>query len=900
MRFAILRILVWCGLTLCPLLAADYRAPAGIRPAIRRPGAESILPGGRMIAPLGRQFITGPGPFGLAVSPNGKTIVTANGGPRRYSFTLVRRDEKNWDTRQVIAGSIPDDDDVDFEWTSVFMGLAFSDDKTLFGSEGNSGRVRVLDPATGKKRYILDINTLEFRDSYSGDLAIDTRRDLLYVVDQANFRIAVFNIKNRRLVGSVRVGRMPFAVALSPNGQRLYVTNVGMFEYKQIPGTDRSRSRDTGLPFPAFGFPSPEALSGAGRLNASWTLLQVPGLGDPNAPESNSLAVVNVENPAAPKLEKFVRTGLPFGEKSLGGSSPSGVTATADRIFVTNAHNDSVTVVAADTLEVKMEIPLRIHGLESLRGVMPIGLTYHEPTGWLYVAEAGINAIGIIDTRQGKVLGHLPAGWFPTKVAIDRDTVYVTNAKGHGTGPNATGYTPKDKEESFQLDMRRGSLSAFPLPRAGELSGHTTRVLSLNGFISVRDRPHPLPKEIRHVVIIVKENRTFDEVFGDIASTSNGNVAGMWDLARFGRYGNVYADPKSLRSRFSLRSVNVTPNHHEIATRWAFSDNFYADSEMSVDGHHWLVGSYPNPWVESSIMSGGKQKDFRLPTSAPGRLRFFESNSSVLPDDQLEAGTLWHHLERHKVSFYNFGEGFELAGIDEGKGLKPTGGRFLTNVPMPEPLFRNSSREYPGYNTNIPDQYRASQFIAEADKLWGSGGQPLPQLLFIHLPNDHMAKPRPEDGYPFQASYVADNDYALGRILEYLSHTSYWKNMAVLITEDDAQGGVDHVDSHRTVMMVAGPYAKRNYVSHTHSSFPGLLKTAFRILGLPPLNLYDAAASDLADCFTSDPDFTPYEVKPIQIELFDPLKAREPLDPHPVPRMDDPRTIREQHRERER
>ncbi len=287
-----------------------------------------------------------------------------------------------------------------------------------------------------------------------------------------------------------------------------------------------------------------------------------------------------------------------------------------------------------------------------------------------------------------------------------------------------------------------------------------------------------------------------------------------------------------------------------------------------------------------------------MPTKAPGRLRNIGSNSSVHPDDQLEHGTLWHHLARHNVSFRNYGEGFELASVDEGPGLKPTGGRFFINVPMPAPLYANTSREYAQYNTNIPDQYRATQFINEVTKLYVEGGAEFPRFVFIHLPNDHMAKPRPEDGYPFEASYVADNDYALGRIMEYLSKSKWWPEMAVLITEDDAQGGVDHIDTHRTVMLVASPYAKKNYVSHVNASFPGLLKTAFRLLGLPPLNLFDASASDLSDCFTAKPDFTPYLVKPIREELFDPAKARDPLDPKPGPRMDDPRFVEQQHKRR--
>ena len=199
---------------------------------------------------------------------------------------------------------------------------------------------------------------------------------------------------------------------------------------------------------------------------------------------------------------------------------------------------------------------------------------------------------------------------------------------------------------------------------------------------------------------------------------------------------------------------------------------------------------------------------------------------------------------------------------------------------------------------NIPDQFRAAQFIAEMEAKYVKGGEPFPRFIFIHLPNDHMTKPRPEDGYPYQASFVADNDYALGRIVEYLSHTPWWREMAVFVTEDDAQGGVDHIDSHRTVLLALGPYCQRNYVSHTNSSFPGLLKTIFRLLGLPPLNLFDAAASDLSDVFTDQPDFSGYEVLKEDPRLFDPATAKEPSDPKPSPRMDDPKVLEEQHKKR--
>ncbi len=856
-------------------------APAGIRPALRRSGP-SILPGGRVILPYGDEYATGPGAFGLVVSSSGKTVLTSNTGPGLNSLTVLEREKTGrFQSRQLILHD--PDAMLDFDpgdWRSVFMGLALTGERAAYISEGNSGRITLLDWNSERRRYI-DLDQAGFDDSFTGDLALDADRGILYAIDQANFRVAAIDIKTRQIVANVRVGRLPFSLALSPDRQKLYVTNLGMFQYQALAGADLKNAKSTGLPFPAFGFPSPEAAAGVDRPTAAGTV-HVPGLGDPNVPQSNSLAVLDVSTPQSARVVTFVRTGLPFGAQSLGGSSPSGVVATAGRVFVSNAANDSVTAIDTQTNQVAAEIPIRIPGLENLRGVLPMGMAYHQASGWLLVAEAGINAVAVIDTHQNRVLGHIPAAWFPTRIAIQGDTVYVANARGHGTGPNAL--------NGFEVTpghLRQGSLSVFALPRAADLPALTDQVLEANGF---RPRPTPdppLPAAIRHVVLIVKENRTYDEVFGDLARASNGPAMSAPALARLGMHGYLDGQGK----RLSLRDAEVTPNHHALAAQWAFSDNFYADSDVSVDGHHWLVGSPPNAWTESSLLSAyTDKKDFRI-GEAPGRLLFAGSDSSVHPEEQPEGGTIWHHLARHGVSFYNFGEGFELAGVDEDRDLEPTGARFLTNVPMPEPLFRNTSREYPGFNMNIPDQYRATQFIKEIQQKYVATGVDLPQFLFLHLPNDHMAKPRPGDGYDYRESFVVDNDYALGRIIEFLSQSKWWKETAVFVTEDDAQGGLDHLDSHRTVLLCLGPWARRNYVSHVNTSFPGLLKTIFRLLRLPPLNLFDASAADLSDCFTTQPDMAGYRLRDVDRRIFDPAAARQAPPGTPSPRMDDPREV---------
>ena len=849
------------------LAAQSYTAPAGVRPPIRKGGA-SILPGGRIIAPLGDEYATGPGAFGIAINPSGKSLATANSGPWVYSISVLDRLRNGrFENRQIVAsgsfgavsglGSVSD-------WKSVSTGIAFAGERGLYVSEGNSGRISYFD-ATDERRRTFDLNQGGFHDSFSGDLAFDGDRNLLYVADQANFRVAVIDVKSRQTVASVTVGRLPFALTLSPDRKKLYVVNAGMFEYRTIPEADPERT--LGLPFPPFGFPSAEASSGAER-KIDGTLVRVPPLGDPNARESNALAVIDVSTPSQAKVEAFVRTGVPVGEKSAGGSGPSAVLATTDRIFVANANQDSITVMDARTNSVEVEIPIRIPGLEELRGVLPMGMAWNPDRGWLLVAEAGINAIGVIDLKGRRVLGHIPTAWFPTRVLLDGDTVFVANAKGHGVGPNAAAWNAGGPAPYAQL--YQGTVSVFSLPRAEDLASQTAFVLAANGFLAAKAPAPALPAGIRHVVLVVKEGRSYDEVLGDIESTVSGPAMSAPALARLGSSG--YVDGR--HERVSIRGADLTPNHHAIARQWSFSDNFYSDAESSVDGHHWLTGVYPNPWLESSMIAAtGDRKDFRT-GQAPGRLQFPGTAASVQPEDEVESGTIWRHMADHRVSFYNFGEGFELAGVSQGRGLEPTGARLYTNMPMPDALYRNTSRDYPGFNIHIPDQYRVEQFIHEIDEKYVKPHAELPQFLYVHLPNDYLAAAQPGEGYPYEESYMVDNDRALGRLLQYLSGTPWWREMAVFVTEDDAAGGVDHIDAHRTLLLCASPWAKRGYVSHVNTSFPGLLKTIFRLLHLPPLNLFDGAAADLSDVFTDKPDYAAFPAREADKRIFDEAGGR--------------------------
>ena len=888
-------------------------APAGNRPTKIDPNGETVLPNGRLITPLGRQVKVAPHPYGLALSPDGKTLVTINSGTKPFSVSILTRLD---DTQPQVAQIPPGYDSADADPKSVFLGAAIApDNHTLYISEGENGKIGIFDLVTHQRLDELSLDGTYLGATYQNSLTAEIRltpdgRHLL-ALDLAHFRLVIVDTQSKQILSSIPTGRMPFGLALSPDGKRAYVSNVGMFQYSLVPGYDPKNPRMTGLEFPAFGFPSPQATQGAlveGK--------QIPGLGDPNVPESNSVFVIDIRDPVQPSVLAKVRTGNPVGDKSIGGSSPGAVVAGKKQVFVSNAAQDSITILDARTNQIKKTIVLKpADVVGGLRGVLPFGMALSPDEKRLYVACAGINAVAVLDAHNGRVREYLPAAWFPARVTISPDsrTLYVANAKGFGAGPNAGSDFHEGPEGTYIGDITEGVVSIIALPPQKAFASmvssvsNTGRVVANNGFFRSPDHaqvvpgraefPVPPPGEastkIKHVVFIVKENRTFDEVFGDLRPPG-ADFAGDPALARWGDTAQVKE-----KDQPTIEDGHVTPNHHALARRFAISDNYYVDGDVSVDGHHWLVGNYPNEVMETGWPAAyGKQLAFRADPDAPGRLGI--GSTHPFPETYLEAGSLWEHLARGHISFRSYGEGLEIAGEDEGIGNQPTGVREAVNMPMTEVLFENTSRDYATFNTNISDQYRFGQFEREFQIRYASGKEPLPQFIFIWLPNDHTDEPRPADGYAYRASYVADNDLALGKLVQLFSHSPFWKDMAIFVTEDDAQDGRDHVDAHRSVMMVISPYAASGRVSHMHTSMASIMKTFDLILGLPYLNQYDAAAADLADFFTGQPDFTPYDALPSDVRIFDPAKVREPgleLKVHHGAPLDDPATIRRDLRE---
>jgi YVTN family beta-propeller protein len=770
------------------------------------------------------------------------------------------------------------------------MGLAISpDNDKVYVSGGQTNRVLVFDLMTGKKidsvNCAVSEDGINYPDGYIGDMVISKDGSHIFAVDQTNFRLIIIDTRKMKAIKSVPVGRYPFGIALTNDEKKVYVANVGMFEYSKISDIEETSDYKNALDFPPFGYNTEEMKNGIVTDS-----LVIPGLGDPNSDMAFSVWSVSIEDLNNPRVISRIKTGNLVGQMiegipAVGGASPNSLVATSDYIFTSNGNNDNITVINVKNDSIIKEIFLKPDdAIKQFRGIIPFGLAISPDEKKLFVAESGINSIGVIDLPSFKVSGHIPAGWFPSrlKVTPDGKKIIVTNAKGYGSGPNGGKSFKEGGEGTYIGNLMKGTISIIEIPSEKELKRMSAQVIDNNfhkekaGVLlkSRMDNPIPLyggQKEspIKHIVFISKENRTYDEVFGQLEKGE-----GDASIARYGHNVSFSNNANTVR----IENATIMANHLELASQFAIADNFYVDSDVSADGHRWLVNTYPNEWVETCVAASyGGNRNYNPASKAPGSLGMNGSAGAIYPEDYNESGSMWDQFERNKINFYNFGFSIMFEPAFYNESYKYTGIKQFANFPVPTPIFSRTSRQYPTYNMAIPDQFRVSQFIKEFNEKWMNEGDTMPQVITVIIPNDHGAGERPEAGYPYRESYMVDNDLAIGRIVEFLSHTPYWKNMAIFITEEDAQNGVDHIDAHRSVLMVISPYVKKNYVSKIHYSFGSIFKTFWDILGLPYLNQYDAGATDLADMFTRVPDFAPYNALPPDLRVFDPVKALTPL-----------------------
>ncbi len=828
----------------------------------------SVLPSGRFVDPVGEMIRITHDPFGMDISPNGKKAITLHDGV----FTII-------DLESLVSTRVPSYDNTIPSPLSKgsFLGIAFStDSKTVYLSGGDTGAVIVYDIDNMNRLDSISlngqINGTDYEDSFTSDLLVNDDKNELLVLDRGNFRLVRIDLETKIVTASINVGRQPFGLALSPDKKQAFVANVGVYSYPLIEGATPENYDSLMISHHPYGDNTKESIEGTvveGR--------KIPGLGSPLHPDAMSVFTIDLDNNKV--ISKF-KTGHQIGQmvedaEVVGGASPNSIAVGNQFAYVTNATNDNISIIDYKNQKLVGHIPITVDArIDKYRGLLPFGICMTKDEKTLYVALLGFNAVAVIDIPTQTTKGLIPSGWGPTRVALSNDEkeIYIISCRGLGAGPNGGQGFVEPLQGDYIGDIQLGSFQKVSIPNETELASYTKRAIDYTFVESTieDDGTNPLPplpgfrqSPIKHVVYITKENRTYDEIFGQL----KGGI-GDSTLARYG-VNNEYTLPEPIREDFV--HLRISPNHIKAAKQFAFSDNYYCDSDASVHGHHWLVGVIPNEWVEANASTSKTAMEF---SDAPGR-RFPGTIGSVDPEDYAEIGGLWEALERQQVSFYNFGQANETAHVREEWNDTNTGAAHGVMVPMQNALFKRTSHNYAGYNMNIPDQYRMDQFEHDFTEKWIEGDAEMPQLVTMMIPNDHGARVRPEDGYTFAQSFMVDNDLAVGRVLHFLSRTKYWKEMLVIITEDDPQGGVDHIDAHRSVLMMAGPYVKKGYVSHTHANFGSILKTMYNILNVPYVNQFDVTASLLQDFFTSEPDYTPYTLERHDERIFDAEKSME-------------------------
>jgi DNA-binding beta-propeller fold protein YncE len=481
------------------------------------------------------------------------------------------------------------------------------------------------------------------------------------------------------------------------------------------------------------------------------------------------------------------------------GRHPSALAASASRLYVALAGSDRIAVVDLHKRKILNTFKDAAPGAPP-EGSTPNALALSPDGRTLYAAEGDNNAVALFDVESGKLKGRIPTDWYPTALAFAHGELLVVNGKGHGSHANPGGPTPGQgiqRPLDYDLGQLSGTLRVVAPPRgAAALAQSTRRVADANHWTS-RPAARRYPP-FKHVVYIIKENRTYDQIFGDLKEGD-------------GDPSLVFFDKTS------------TPNHRALALRFGLFDRFFTNAEVSSQGHIWSTAAYVTDYGEKLV-----------PLVYADRRAGVDGEDA----DEPERGFLWTLAKNAGVSFRDYGE-----------MVAPQG------WPRTQPdLGADISPIYPPFNVDIPDQKRADAWIAELQRFAADGN--MPALEVLHLPSDHTAGGHPK--YRTPRAYMADNDLALGRIIEALSHSRYWRDTVVFVLEDDSQAGPDHVDSHRGPLLAISAYSRGGTI-HRFANTTDVLAAIEDILGLGRLSKYDYFSRSLADVFSATPDYTPYK-----------------------------------------
>ncbi len=791
----------------------------------------------QILTPAGVQVdLPGMRPQALALSPDGQLLVTAGKTSELVVINPVNGEIKQRvelpSSKQQSPSNVSTHIlEPDKSGQVSYTGLVFSPDGSRLYLSNVNGDIKVFGVDDGKVAGLFSIalpqaDAPRRKQAIPAGLALSEDGRRLYVALNLSNRLGEIDTDTGTVLRTWDVGVAPYDVVLA--GSKAYVSNWG-----------GRRPEDDSLTGPA----------GRG------TLVRV----DPvrHIASEGSVSVISLDSQATVQT---IMAGLHASALAL---SPNG-----RYLVVANSGSDTLSVIDTRTDQVIETIWARINPADLL-GATPNALVFNPKGDILYVANGTQNSVAAIRFRPGesRLLGLIPTGWFPGAVVYDkrRQHLYVANIKGVGLNLNLR----HPERQDNNTHQYRGTLSLIPIPSKRELAALTAVVLDnyRQPLLKEARRParanqpaRPVPERVgepsvfEHVVYIIKENRTYDQVFGDMAE-GNGEPS----LCVFGD--------------------KITPNQHKMVREFVLLDNTYCSSILSADGHQWTDSAFATDYMEKSFAG--------FPRSYPDGME----------DDDVDAlayapsGFIWDNAIARNKTLRVYGE-FAITEARWKDGNRKGRPAFLdyyhdfvnkTNLidissrPAIESLRPYLNMETVGWDMNIPDVFRADQFIKELREYEAKGE--FPNLVIICLPNDHTSGTR--EGSPTPAAQVADNDLAFGQIVEAISHSSFWNKTCIFGIEDDPQAGWDHVSGYRTTAYVISPYTRRGAVVSTQYNQASILRTMELMLGMPPMNQFDATATPMSECFVAEADLTPFNAVPTNIPLDQmnpgPKKISDPI-----------------------
>lgn len=744
-----------------------------------------LVPTNQFLRPVGYQIQFSGRPVDLALSPDGKWLAALN----INSLDLFRvKDRSKIQSLKIKKGG-------------SFNGITFSKDgKKIYVSQA---RDFVLIAEMGKDNVLTWVDQIEFKrpkvggHPVPGGIELNEQNSKLYVTLNRSNSLAVIQLSDKA-IKEIPVGVAPYEVQLFSN-EKAYVSNWG----------------------------GRQPVEGESTYTTSKSEILVDA--ETGIASNGSISVIDL---TVGKEVKDIEVGL---HPTAMVFSPN-----KEKLFVACSNSDIISVIDTQTDKVIDKISVNLE--DSLPfGNAPNALTISKDGNLLYVANGTENSICVIDLSTNKIAGLIPTAWYPGAVIFDKEEKYlfVANTKGIGSRNS------KVDQYGYNTHNHTGSISVIPTPDRQQLQQMTETVKKNNSFVRMQEQNNQkitksgqvaVPQfpgqtsHFKHVIYIIKENRTYDQVFGDLPQ-GNGDST----LVHFGR--------------------EVTPNHHALAEEFVLLDNYYCSGVLSADGHQWTDEAYVTDYLEKFF------GDF--PRSYP-----YDGGD---PLAYSPTGFIWDNVLKHGLTYRNYGEfidaqinpkllSFTEIYQDFTAGTGRVKIRAKSNLPQMQPY---SCPTYIGFPNKVSDQYRAAEFIKELKEFEQNNN--MPNFIILLLPNDHTSGTKP--GLPPPKAAVADNDLALGKIVEAVSNSKFWKETCIFVTEDDPQAGLDHVDGHRTVGMVISPYTKRKKVVSTYYSQINMFRTMENILGIPPLNKFDLTAKTMSDCFTEKADLTPYKAIPNNIPL---------------------------------